>query len=81
MMGNGGFGMGFGGPFLWILIIVAIALLVPWLRGQSAGNRRGDDSHEPKRALEILEERYARGEIDRDELEQRRRDLEDAGGR
>ncbi len=75
-MGNGGFGMGFGGPFLWILIIVAVALLVPWLRGQSSSSRGGDDGRRPHRALEILEERYARGEIDREELERKRRDLE-----
>ena len=81
MMGNGGFGMGFGGPILWILIIVAIALLVPWLRGQGTGSRPSAGDDHPNRALKILEERYARGEIDRDEFEQRRRDLEDTGGR
>jgi putative membrane protein len=80
-MGNGGFGMGFGGPILWILIIVAIALLVPWLRSQGTGSRPSADDDHPNRALEILEERYARGEIDRDEFDQRRRDLEDTGGR
>ena len=80
-MGNGGFGMGLGGPILWILIIVAIALLVPWLRGQGARSRPSGPDRDPNRALAILEERYARGEIDHDEFERRRRDLEDTGGR
>lgn len=76
MMGNGGFGMGFGGPIFWILIIVAIALLVPWLRSQGSASRKDDGSHADQRAIEILEERYARGEIDRDEFERKRQDLE-----
>ncbi len=48
-----------------------IALGVWTLR--SAGASRGDHPQtRPNRALEILEERFARGEIDREEFEQRR---------
>lgn len=66
--------MGFGGPFMllfWVLVIVAIVVLVKWIAGQSSSGRdlRG------KTALEILQERYACGEIDREEYEQKKRDL------
>ena len=46
-------------------------LLIIWGVRQFTGNSRQGDS----RALEILEERYARGDIDREEFESRRQDL------
>jgi putative membrane protein len=73
MMGNG-YGFGFGIPgigmwIIWILLIVAIVWVVKLL---SDRNAPGSGC---KSALEILQERYARGEIDRDEYESKRRDL------
>ena len=58
----------------WILILVVIVAVV-WtmMRGPLAG--RGGYT-ERRRALDILEERYARSEISREEFEQKRRDLE-----
>ncbi len=66
MWGYGGFG------FLWMALFwIGIALLVTW------AVRRGDEDRAPahRRALEILEERFARGEIDAEEFEARRREL------
>jgi putative membrane protein len=63
-----GLGMGFGG-FMWLLWILLIAGLV-WL---VAAFVRPSDHR--KSALEILEERYARGEIEREEFERRKADL------
>ncbi len=75
-MGSGaGWGMGFGGIFMilfWIVIIAAVVMLVKWLAGGSA---RIDLPRE-KSALDILKERYARGEIGKEEFEQKKRDLE-----
>ena len=68
MMGWGGGGFGLGHLLWWVLVIVGIVLLVRSLSGRS---RRDDGS----RALGILEERYARGEIDKAEFENRKRDL------
>ena len=80
--GMGGYGYGWDGGWLgmaigmigtllfWILIIVGIVVLVKWLaRSQSPG------APPAKTALDILKERYARGEIEREEFEQKKRDL------
>ncbi len=76
MMGGYGGGWGFGaiGMVLWwILIILGIVLLARWLLSGSPG--RG--GHAPTgHALEVLKERYARGEVDKQEYEQKKRDLE-----
>ncbi|MBI4205187.1 MAG: SHOCT domain-containing protein, partial [Betaproteobacteria bacterium] len=48
-----------------------IVILVKWIAGGSAG-----PSQPPaKTALDILKERYARGEIDKQEFEGKKRDL------
>jgi len=54
----------------WALIIVGIVFLVRWIIQQSS--RIGRD----KSALDILKERYARGEISKEEFEQRKQDIE-----
>lgn len=79
MIGNWGefgwWGMGFGFVFMilfWLLIILGIAGLIRWLQSQP-GNAQATRGKTP---LEIVQERYARGEIDRDEYEQKKRDIE-----
>lgn len=70
-----GWGMGFGGfsmILFWGLIIFGIVLAIKWLTGSTAGTKQSAT----KPALEILQERYARGEIDEQEFQQKRRDLE-----
>ena len=70
-MGSMGSGWGMLGAahmaLWWILIILGIAVLAKWL---FAGPRTRTG-----RALDLLKERYARGEIDKEEFEQKRRDL------
>lgn len=73
--GLGGFGMGIGWLFMflfWGLIFVAAVLAVRWLwaEGRSVPRIESGDS-----ALDILKRRYARGEIDREEFEAKKRDL------
>lgn len=68
--------MGLGWIFMvlvWVLIILGVIALVRWL-GTSGSDRREAQRKTP---LEILQERYARGEIEREEYEQKRRDLEE----
>ena len=52
----------------WGLVITGLVLVVRWLANQSRESRSD-------RALEILRERYARGEIGREEFEAKKRDL------
>lgn len=74
-----GFGhMAFGGLMMllfWGGVILLIVLAVRWLGAGSAGPAM---TGTPRRtAHEILEERFARGEIDKDEFDQRKRLLSD----
>jgi len=72
MMHDGfGFGYGFGGPLMWLFWLLVIAAVV-WGVSAAAG---GGGRQRPRSALEILEERYARGEINREEFESKKRDL------
>lgn len=63
---------GFGGGFMWlfwILIIVAIVFLFK----AGGSDRSSDEKHETP--LEILEKRFARGEIDEEEFRRRKKEL------
>ena len=57
----------------WILILIAIVAVV-WVLMRAAP--AGGTWTRERSALDILKERYARGEIDREEFEQKKRDLE-----
>lgn len=63
-------GMGFGMLLFWGLLIAAIVILVKYSRDSVTCGKRD------KSALDILKERYARSEIERDEFEQKKRDLQ-----
>ncbi len=84
--GEGGYGHGhmWGGGAHWIvgpvmmilfiaLIVAVVVLIVRWLGGVGGGAAGA----RPKAAQDILEERFARGEIDKEEFEQRRQALRD----
>lgn len=68
MWGPWGIGMGLMMLVFWGLIIVALVLGIRWLMTQ--GKEPRSDS-----ALEILRQRYARGEINKEEFEAMKRDL------
>jgi len=60
-------------PWIWWIILIGIVLLIisnfiPWRPGRKPPKSRDD-------ALDILKQRYARGEIDREEFEERLRVL------
>lgn len=65
-----GWGMGWG----WLLGLIILILLI-WLVMRVVGpGRRPADSGE-RSAIDILKERYASGEIDKKEYEDKKRDL------
>jgi len=76
-MWSGGWYGWFFGPIMMIVFIavavVVVVLLVRWLGGQAHGGAL----HSPpgKTPLDILKERFAKGEIDKEEFEERRRVL------
>lgn len=74
----GGYGMGwFSSIFMiafWVLILVGIFFMIRWLIRTSSGHKY--TTHSGSSALEILKERYARGEIDRENFETMKRQLE-----
>jgi len=67
-----GYGMGFGWIFMllfWVLIIVGIASAIRCLLS-------GGKSCSRNSALDILQERYAKGEINKKEFLEKQKDLE-----
>ncbi|MGC0249296.1 SHOCT domain-containing protein [Pseudactinotalea sp. Z1748] len=75
----GSWGMGWGWLFL-VLLVLGVAVLAVVLVRLLSGGERGEQRNPPPmrggRALEVLDERYARGEIDSTEYDERRRRLE-----
>ncbi len=80
MMNGYGYGMmggfGFGWIFMilwWVIIIAGVIALVRWLGTSGSGaSGHGGTSRQP---LDILKERYARGEINEQEFQKIKRDL------
>ena len=66
------------GPIMMTLFIAVIVLLVVFLVRWFGASAHGSSAHQPARKtpLDILKERFARGEIDKEEFEERRRLLE-----
>jgi putative membrane protein len=66
----------FLGPLFMILVLAAVIAVAVILVRQSSGSWQGASTPPPTRtALDILKERFARGEIDKAEYEDRRRTL------
>ncbi|MFQ6614480.1 MAG: SHOCT domain-containing protein [Fidelibacterota bacterium] len=68
MMGLHGFGGGWMMIFWWTIIIAAIVGIINLVRRNPSGEQVDT-------ALEILKKRYARGEIETDEFERRKKEL------
>jgi putative membrane protein len=62
------------GPLMMIVVVALCAAIIFFMmRGMTGGHRSGSDG---RLALDILKERFARGEISQAEYEERRRLIE-----
>ena len=75
-----GYGFGYGGygvahMIIWVVVLIAIIAGVVWLVRSIAAP--GMHHMPPKRStgLDVLEERYARGDINRDEYLEKKKDI------
>jgi putative membrane protein len=76
MMGWGyGYGFGLFHMIIWVIVLIAIVAGVVWLVRTVAPSGTQQSSARRSPGLEVLEERYARGEIQRDAYLQKKRDL------
>lgn len=70
IMGGKNLAMG----FMWIILVVIIVVFIFIARGYVNPAKRGVEPP-VESALEVLERRYAQGEISREEFEEKKRDL------
>lgn len=76
--GGGWYAMIFGPLFMILflaVLIAAVVLLIRWPGGPWRGTMQPHHAPPGRTPLDILKERFARGEIDKDEFEERRRVL------
>lgn len=69
-------GMAFGMVSMllfWVSLVAVVVIAIRYVWGTGISS----ESRQEKTALDILKERYARGEIEREEFEQKKRDLSD----
>lgn len=69
---DNGWDMGFGGIFMiafWALVILGIVYLIRFIAGGSKGGQENES------ALDILKKRYAKGEISKEEFENKKKDI------
>ena len=80
-MGWGGMGWGlgwFGMILVWVIPLILVVVGIKYLMsdgGSGSGHSANGHQSQQSRALAVLEERYAKGEIGRDEFMQKRDDI------
>ena len=62
----------FGGGIMMIVFWALLIALIVWIAREVSGQ---NNSRSSSKALEILKERYAKGEIDKKEFEDKKKDI------
>ena len=77
MMGGWGGGwLGLSGMLIWLLLLTLFVVGVIWLVRNTASSREPpQQSGRRSPGLDVLDERYAKGEIDRDEYLHKKSDI------
>ena len=71
-----GFGMGGFWMILWLIIIIVIAAVIIYFLIFQQKQNLGENDTNYNKPVTILKERYAKGEITREEYEQMLKDIE-----
>jgi putative membrane protein len=81
-MGPGMMNWGYGGWFMgiiniifWVAVIIGVIYLIKFL--SSSSKQGGQETKKGDNALDILRERYAKGEINREEFEEKKKVLKE----
>jgi putative membrane protein len=67
-------GYGYGGGFMWLIVLVLVGVVIYFMLQVSKSKSSGDSIIETP--LDILKKRYAKGEIDKEEFDRKKKDLE-----
>ncbi len=67
-------GMGWGMGFFWILVFFTLVVII-WLVIRLVSKNQDTQPPAGKTALDILKERYARGEIKKKEFDEKKKDI------
>ena len=54
----------------WIAVLIVLFFLIKWIVQQKPSDQQSEESN-----LDVLKKRYAKGEIDKEEFEQKKKDL------
>ena len=73
-MMNGFEGHGWGMGWWWIIGLIIIVAIV-WMVVKSMNTNRNSNPPSGKSALDILKERYTRGEINKEEFEEKKKSI------
>ena len=68
------YGFGYGGMFMWIILLIVIGLLVYFV--VQAQKTKGQTPTQGESHLDILKKRYAKGEINKEDFERMKKDLQ-----